>query len=482
MKRRWLVFFLAAFLCAASAQTTNPAPFDSKLWLDDFHQILAETSSHYANLEWAIEDRKMDLPRLRQETEAKLHEASDEAAARRILEQFLASFGDGHLELQWPKISPQSKPAAAAPSNLCDRLGYNMRLRAGLDLSDLAEFSAIQTPETRFFAGGILRLKDQRAIGTIRIALFSEHGFPELCQEAASDLHLGETAACDQKCENQLEIATANLLTAALTRQAQALASAGATTLLIDITHNGGGSNWVEAAVRALSAVPIHDSRFGFIKHEHWTTQLQDRLRAVQADITHQAGPRDLLKEAASRLEAAIDQSKSSCSRSDVWETGQLHCSLVVKDLLFTSGILAYAKPGSYASLESRDVLFSPGQYAYVENPKALPLYVVVDRNTWSAAEYFAALLQDNHAGIILGELTGGAGCGYTNGGIPSRLKNSGAELKMPDCVRFRSDGSNENNGITPDVLLPWGTHDSDFQRVKKLLVALESRPRIAAK
>jgi len=53
-------------------------------------------------------------------------------------------------------------------------------------------------------------------------------------------------------------------------------------------------------------------------------------------------------------------------------------------------------------------------RYAYTQNPKALPLYVVLDRETWSAAEYFAALLQD-HAATVVGEVIGGAGCGYTN-------------------------------------------------------------------
>jgi C-terminal processing protease CtpA/Prc len=149
---------------------------------------------------------------------------------------------------------------------------------------------------------------------------------------------------------------------------------------------------------------------------------------------------------------------------------------------LFTSGVVDYAKPGSLASLKSRTVLFYPSRYAYTENPKALPLYVVVDRETWSAAEYFAALLQDNHAATVVGEVTGGAGCGYTNGGIPTKLKNSGAQLEMPDCVRFRADGSNEVNGITPNVLLAWAEHDSGFQRVKKLLAALESRQAATAK
>lgn len=62
------------------------------------------------------------------------------------------------------------------------------------------------------------------------------------------------------------------------------------------------------------------------------------------------------------------------------------------------------------------------------------------------------------------------------------KLKNSGGEVEMPDCVRFRADGSNESGGITPDVLVPWTKHDSSFQRVKKLIAALESWQAATAK
>jgi hypothetical protein len=209
---------------------------------------------------------------------------------------------------------------------------------------------------------------------------------------------------------------------------------------------------------------------------------VQDRLADVRIDIQNRAGSPALLEAAASKLEKAIEASKQPCNTAAVWDTGQLDCSPLVKELLFTSGVVDYAKPGSLASLKSRTVLFYPSRYAYTENLKALPLYVVVDRETWSAAEYFAALLQDNHAATVVGEVTGRAGCGYTNGGIPAELKNSGARLEMPDCVRFRADGSNEVNGITPDVLLAWAEHDSDSQRVKKLLAGLESRQAATAK
>jgi C-terminal processing protease CtpA/Prc len=107
-----------------------------------------------------------------------------------------------------------------------------------------------------------------------------------------------------------------------------------------------------------------------------------------------------------------------------------------------------------------------------------MPLFVAVDRNSWSAAEYFAAVLHDNHAARMVGELTGGAGCGFTNGGIHTQLSHSGAAVTMPDCVRLRADGSNEVAGITPDVLVPWAPRDSPFQRAAKLARALATMSR----
>jgi len=485
MRRGSFVLLVAVLTCAASPQNRSAARatnFDPKPWLEDFHQILSEMSSHYANLEWAVEDRRMDLQRLRLDTEAKLREATDEADARRILEQFLASFGDGHLEIDWPTSTAGPEPTASTSQSMCDRLGYKTHPHPGLDFSGVPEFSLLNAPEAKLFPGGLLRLRNGNIAGIIRISLFSEHSYPEICEQAVQDLHAAENADCDDKCDDQIQLATANLLTSALVRRAETLKAAGATTLLIDITHNGGGSDWVEAAARALSPVPLRDSKMAFVKHDHWTRQLQDRLRDVRIDIGNRAESPVSLEVAARTLEKAINESKEPCGTNIVWDTGKLDCSLLVNGPLYTSGIVPYAKPGSLALLQSRAVLFQPSRYAYGENPNRPPLYVAVDRDTWSAAEYFAALLQDNHAATILGEVTGGAGCGYTDGGIPAKLKNSAAQLRMPDCVRFRADGSNEVNGVTPDVLLPWTKHDSDFQRVKKLLATLDSRQGANAK
>ena len=88
------------------------------------------------------------------------------------------------------------------------------------------------------------------------------------------------------------------------------------------------------------------------------------------------------------------------------------------------------------------------------------PLYILINRRTGSAAEQFAAVLRDNGAATLVGERTAGAGCGYIDGGHEVRLKHSGVKVKMPNCVRSRLDGTNEVEGIAPDVTVPWSGED----------------------
>ncbi len=46
-------------------------------------------------------------------------------------------------------------------------------------------------------------------------------------------------------------------------------------------------------------------------------------------------------------------------------------------------------------------------------------------------------------------------------------MKNSGATLELPDCVRFRADGSNEVAGVIPDVLTGMKASDGDVFKAK---------------
>jgi hypothetical protein len=466
-----LVSLAVARTSGHSANPQEPVAFDSLRWIADFQQLISEMSGHYAGLEFAVEERKIDLPKLKAETEAGLRSAKSDTDAYRVLQRFLGAFGDGHLEIEWPDRS--ATPSGKSERSVCSALGYDARLKAGLDFSSVPTFSELDTADGEFYPGGLLRLPSGKVVGVLRIGLFTEHAFPELCERAVKGDHLLD-GACNEICANHVELQVANFLTAGLSSRAKALRAAGATVLLVDITHNGGGSDWVEAAARELSSVPLYDSRMAFLRHPHWTENLSQELADVQTDLDNKREPEPLLNQAATSLKAAIDETRKTCSLEDVWETGKVDCSMLVKGELFVSGVLSYAKPGSFASLASKATLFAPLRYEYQEDSNRMPLFVLVDRDTWSSAEYFAGILQDNHAAIILGESTGGAGCGYTNGGIPIKLRNSGALVKMPDCVRFRADGSNEVNGIQPDLPIAWPRQASDYQRIEALIPILD--------
>ncbi len=488
-----------AFLMLASragSSTPSPSPPDSGIessiawgeperqgWLRDFRQLIDEMSSHYANLEWAVKERHMDLARLRSETEARILSARSAEEERRAFRDFAAAFGDGHLKITWP--DENKAPAASPPpdggsddGSLCARLGYTVRGRTGLDLSLLQGFRPVPDGDQSGFPGGILRLAAGNAVGVIRISLFSEKAFPDACAAAVVDLSIPDGKSCDGDCVDQLERRTGDILLRRLEARIVALRRAGATSLLVDITGNGGGSDWVDPVARSLAPVALREPRMAFVRHAHWTRQLETGLADVETDLRAGRGPTDVLRSTAKKLREAVASSKQPCDRTALWDGGAISCSLLSSGYRFAEGVIPYARPGAFRDLVSRTFLFQATRYAYKERINRMPLLVAVDRNSWSAAEYFAAVLKDNRAALIVGELTGGAGCGFTNGGIPTNLSNSGATVRMPDCVRLRADGSNEVAGITPDVLVPWAPRDSSFQRASKLARALATNKR----
>ena len=123
-------------------------------------------------------------------------------------------------------------------------------------------------------------------------------------------------------------------------------------------------------------------------------------------------------------------------------------------DGFYSTGLLQSARVEALRSKPWASLVFSPLQYPYHEGLWRGPLMVLVDQGTGSAAEQFAAELQDNHAAVVIGSPTVGAGCGHTDGGTPTTLTNSGAVLKLPDCLRMRSAGLNLASGVQPDVLV----------------------------
>lgn len=475
-----IVALFACFHLSPNVWTYGQA-INTNAWLEDFAQLKREMSGHYANLEWAIEHRGLDLKQLSERTEARLRQARNDPEAQAVIESFLNEFGDGHLYIEWVRDGgdTQAERAASLPAKrppLCERLGYQSRdLNQRLAFSRLNNYREVKTEDSRYFPVGVLGLPGGMNVGVIRIHLFSEYVFPDLCEKAASAAGLTSESPCDDECEDRIERTAANLLTAALARQITTLKRSLIRVLMVDITGNGGGTNWVEPAARTLTAKPLRSPRQAFIRHEHWTRQLRARLAAVESDARQASPPhRNVLLQAAETLRQAIGETQHPCGRESVWENRKPGCSLVATTPpLYPQSVLPYAKPGSLPDTPSSRYIFYPSRYAYDEGLYPGQLLVLVDRGTASSAEYFTAMLRDNRATTVVGEPTSGAGCGYTNRGIPTILKNSGAKVKIPDCVRMRGDGSNEVAGITPDVLIPWRRNDSPYQRVKRVFDVL---------
>jgi hypothetical protein len=83
-------------------------------------------------------------------------------------------------------------------------------------------------------------------------------------------------------------------------------------------------------------------------------------------------------------------------------------------------------------------------------------------------------MLVDADAARVTGTRTMGVGCGFTNGGIEFRLPRTGLEVWLPDCARFRRDGTNERAGIVPD-LAAWSSDDGNADRARKMAEAIRA-------
>jgi C-terminal processing protease CtpA/Prc len=222
---------------------------------------------------------------------------------------------------------------------------------------------------------------------------------------------------------------------------AGALRRAGAEVLVVDLTGNGGGSEWSSAVAAILAGRPLHRGPTGFVKHPHWTERLREE--ALRSD------PR-----VRSSIEAALAEAEAVCDRRFLWLGGE-NLPACRQD------VVAHLPP---------ETIPVPG-----DDPPARwtgELWILVDGGTASAAEEVPALLADNGAARVIGEATFGAGCGYTNGGIPAELPHSGLTVWMPDCARYRRDGTNEVEAVRPHVPVAWSEMNGEA-RARALATAL---------
>jgi hypothetical protein len=446
MTKRRMNAMLAGLLAIASLAIAA----DDDPWRRDLDALQQGLARHYANFEDLLTERRLDLPALAARDRAALAAARNDAERRGVFERLLRDLRDPHVRIEWPAGDAAAAADTARP--VCDPDMLALGSRPGLAFRRLPGWTALDGAAAQLFAAGVLAPPGGVPVGVLRVPVFIESAFEPACRHAAAAMQRAPSDPCDDTCAERRDRLAAAHLDDALRHTLQALEAAGARRLAVDVTNNPGGSDWSEAVARRLAG-PMDSARVAMLRHPAWLAWIDKR----QADAT----PDD-----ARILQRLRPQVSQVCDLSAAWTdsalaTGRraLPCSTLVDGGLHTQG-------------------FSPsGPGPALPAASALPLSVLIDGDTHSAAEQFAAMLQDHRRATLLGAVSAGAGCGhYTGGeGTSFTLPASGARVRVPDCVRLRADGSNERRGVVPDRLLPWAPSDSAWQRAAKAAAALSA-------
>lgn len=396
--RRALLGVAALILLTAIADVFT---YDPQPWLADYTRLKRDMAQGYANLDWMIEKRGIDLPALDQKTTAALENAHSRVRAFVAMRNFIRGFNDPHF-----RMKPGERPAPPATSVVASSAGDNepTDVPAGTDCAAAGyeeDDHALGFPFARMPGWTPLRGGDFPSgllgdIGVLRIAQFGEDRYLAACQSVFKP-GIGDRA---------LQLAVRARQQTLLRETIAELRARGARRLLVDVTGNGGGSEW-ESEVTAL---------------------MTERTLSRREPLV--VGPR--------------------CDRTVIWSGAPAPC------------------PVFAAAERERTTLQGSGEWRD-------PVLILADRGTGSAAEAFVAWLQQNKVATVIGDRTAGAGCGYVDGGNPTRLAVVPVDVWMPNCARFLDDGSNEIEGIAPDIRIPMGDVDADTQ-ARALAAALARR------
>ncbi len=478
-------------ILAVQARGFDPAPF-----LQEYEELKRYVAETHANLEWILEHRGLDLRELDRETTAALASARSVRQAREAIRRFVRAFGDPHFRADRRGSinaghpgSPGRSPRAAAitartpAKKICGQIGFEKRdLDFRFRFDRLPGFTRLRSGRGEPFPAGVLELDGGRRLGLLRIAHFGEDGYPEACRETWDRFRPHVDGVCDGACEMAFRVEIRNRLLEQLERRVEALGAAGIDALVVDVTGNGGGTDWVQGAARILSPKRLECTRAAFIKHPHWVGILESKREAIGSELAREdlaAGAREMLQAADGRLASLLKEARSECDRDVLWEGpgASLDCSLLISGDYFTCGLFDRITRSRVEGIHNPGVFFKPFQNRYRESANTKPLYVLMDGRTASASEHFASILQGNGAATLVGQRTYGAGCGYTNGGVPLVLESAGLRIMAPDCARYRLDGVNEIEGIEPEIEIPWSRGESRKRRTERLLEALNRLP-----
>jgi hypothetical protein len=469
----------------ARAQSTG---FDRRPWLEDYAALKQAIETRYANLAWfASPEGGVDLPALDRRTLAALQSAASDEDGRSAVLNFVRSFRDGHFS-PLASLAPAARVAVVRPSNPtyaredptngCAALGY--AVSADTTFSESFEavsgFHLVSDGLSQPFRAGWLTLDGQAGrLGVVRIPEF-ESTHPSLCLAAWGQTDVWDAqghfvrGALRRAMEQRWYQGLADLL--------QTFKAQGVAAVLVDVGNNSGGDDSGDIAARLFTGAALHSSPLWMAQDEttaapYFDEQLTALANALRLDPTSGS----LVTPAVSTFttqKAALGV--AICPMAWVWRERRPWQDQSCRRLTAAGsagGPLADWPQGTVADPRVARVLHWPMLIAPLWGTWTGPLYVLTNNHTYSAAEMFAAVLQNNHAATMIGGLTGGDGCGFMNTPDPLVLPNSHLRFRLPNCVRMRADGTDEVAGVTPDLPVLPTEGEAARPRAVRLLTTL---------
>jgi hypothetical protein len=89
--------------------------YDADRWIEDLRAIRSALAEKYANFEWAVFEREIDLSDLFARTEARLREVASDVEAKAAIDRLTRILGDGHVRVRWKRIRPHQHSSRLDP-------------------------------------------------------------------------------------------------------------------------------------------------------------------------------------------------------------------------------------------------------------------------------------------------------------------------------------------------------------------------------
>jgi hypothetical protein len=263
------------------------------------------------------------------------------------------------------------------------------------------------------------------------------------------------------------------------------LAARRPAALLVDVAGNGGGKQLAITLARMLGGDAVRNPGIAYVREPRRAQDLATRVGELRAAMRRAPRRERLfLTTFVESLETASRAAMQPCDLAPLWSGAPATCSNLVRGPFFAGGLLDRELPDAWLGKPWSGEISFTAEYGLHARAWNGPVLVLVDAGSASATELFAAMLQDAHAALVIGVPTLGAGCGWTMGQYESSkiLAHCQARVMIPDCTRVRADGSNELDGIQPDLLIGLRRTDTPRQRAARLAPALpDALARVAA-